>query len=151
MDVNSYLENLRRYVVKEDFKGYDPYDGLNSPLARALSFGTKYGRIAFIQGFRRLPVNLRPFLGVGKGHNPKAVGLFLWGYAKLYKTDGNPEYLPVIDHLLDLLDQLKSRGYAGNCWGYNFDWQNRAFYIPKGTPTIVNSSFIGHALIDAWV
>lgn len=151
MEVNSQLENLRRYVAKEDFKGYDPYDGLNSPLARALSFGTKYGRIAFIQGIKRFPVNLRPLLGVRKEHNPKGIGLFLWGYTKLYKADGNPEHLPVINHLLDLLDQLKSRGYAGNCWGYNFDWQNRAFYIPKGTPTIVNSSFIGHALIDTWV
>ena len=32
----------------------------------------------------------------------------------------------------------------------NFDWQSRAFFVTKWTPTIVNSSFIGHALLDAY-
>lgn len=151
MGIDSHLEKLRQYVEAEDFAGYDPYDGLNSPITRALSFGRKYGRIAFIQGMKRSPLNLRPFLGIKKGHNPKGIGLFLWGYAKLYKTDPRPEYLEKIGHLLDLLEQLKSTGYSGNCWGYNFDWQSRAFFVPKYTPTIVNSSFIGHALLDTYL
>ncbi|BCR06695.1 hypothetical protein DESUT3_37640 [Desulfuromonas versatilis] len=55
-----------------------------------------------------------------------------------------------IRHLLGLLNMCKSAGYSGNCWGYNFDWQSRAFYVPQYTPTIVNSGFIGHALLDAF-
>jgi hypothetical protein len=49
---------------------------------------------------------------------------------------------------LNLLEKLKSEGYSGNCWGYNFDWQTRDVLFPRFTLTIVNSSFIGHALID---
>ncbi|MBN2468878.1 MAG: delta-aminolevulinic acid dehydratase [Deltaproteobacteria bacterium] len=76
--------------------------------------------------------------------------MFLWGYAKLYRIENRPEYLEKIRYLLVLLNSLKSSGYSGHCWGYNFDWQSRAFFLPKYTPTVVNSSFIGHALLDAY-
>lgn len=150
MNIDHSLHKLRIYIEQEDFKGYDPYDALNSPILRTLSFGAKYPRIAFIQALKRLPVNLRPLLGIGKGHNPKGLGLFLWGYAKLYEAEKKTDYLQRIADILGLLEQTKSSGYSGNCWGYNFDWQSRAFYLPKYTPTIVNSSFIGHALLDAY-
>jgi hypothetical protein len=54
------LEKLKIFIEKEQFKGYDPYDALNSPVLRGLSFGNKYLRIAFTQGLKRLPFNLRP-------------------------------------------------------------------------------------------
>ena len=167
MDIESSIDKLRAYIEREDYRGYDPYDALNSPILRALSLNQKYLRIAFTQALKRLPVNLRPFLGIKKDYNPKGIGLFLWGYAKLYKsvnrspgelvnritgeTEERQKYLETIEYLLKLLEQLKSKGYSGNCWGYNFDWQSRVFFIPKYTPTIVNSSFIGHALIDTYL
>ena len=137
-------------MERENFQGYDPYDALNSPILRALSFNKKALRMAFIQSMKRIPINIRPFLGIRKDFNPKGIGLFLWSYAKLYKVTGNSEFLEKIDVFLDLLETLKSKGYSGNCWGYNFDWQSRAFFLPKFTPTIVNSSFIGHALLDTY-
>lgn len=144
------LEKLRTYIEANDFKGYDPYDALNSPVLKVVSSRSKYLRIFFIQLFKKLPINLRQVFGIKKGLNPKALGLFLWGYAKLYNVTGEQSYLDTITKLLDLLDQTKSKGYSGNCWGYNFDWQSRAFFVPKYTPTIVNSSFIGHALLDTY-
>jgi uncharacterized protein YyaL (SSP411 family) len=150
INITPNIAKISDYCSQENFSGYDPYDGLNSSVTRALSFGRKYGRIAFIQGFKKLPFNLRPLLGVKKGHNPKGLGLFLGGYAKLYKTNQNPEHLNQISLLLDLLEKSKSKNFSGTCWGYNFDWQSRAFFLPKYTPTIVNSSFIGHALLDTY-
>lgn len=150
MNVTSYLDNLKAYVETTGYAGYDPYDALNSPLLRMLSGRSKMLRIAFTQLLRRSPVNLRPLLGVRKGHNPKGIGLFLWGYAKLYKLHGQDEDLKRIHYLLDLLEGLKSTNCSGNAWGYNFDWQSRAFFRPRGTPTIVNSAFIGHALLDCY-
>jgi rhamnogalacturonyl hydrolase YesR len=46
--------------------------------------------------------------------------------------------------------ELQTKGFSGACWGYNFDWQNRAFFLPKGTPTVVATSFIAYALLDAY-
>ena len=150
MDINHSLNKLRQYIEQENFKGYDPYDALNSPIVRFLSFSQTYLRIAFIQALKKAPLNLRPLLLINKGHNPKGLGLFLWGYARLYQIEKKPEFLQKIRYLLGLLNSLKSSGYSGHCWGYNFDWQSRAFFLPKYTPTVLNSSFIGHALIDAY-
>jgi hypothetical protein len=107
-------------------------------------------RVAATHLIRRSCVNLRPFFGIKKGHNPKGIGLFLWGYSKLYALTKQRRYLERADYLLDMLEQLRSRGYSGHCWGYNFDWQSRTFLRPAGTPTIVNTAFIGHALLDCY-
>jgi len=148
--VDSYVEGLRAYVEAADYAGHDPYDALNSPLLSALTRTSKWLRIAAIQAFRKSPVNLRPWLGVKKDHNPKALGLFLWGYTRLYALERERQYLRKIEYLIDSLETLRSRGYSGNCWGYNFDWQNKVMFVPKHTPTVVNSAFIGHALLDAY-
>ncbi|HIQ19828.1 MAG TPA: delta-aminolevulinic acid dehydratase [Planctomycetes bacterium] len=172
-------------MERQGLRGYDPYDALNSPVLRLFTFGHKYARIAAIQTLKRCPINLRPMLLIRKDWNPKGLGLFLWGYAKLHRLQTgtplpapylrtinhqpstsnrqppppgscslNPQRLPPaldqIDRLLDLLADLRSRNCSGHGWGYNFDWQSRAFFVPKGTPTIVNSSFIGHALLDTY-
>ncbi len=150
MDVSPSLEKLRAYVQAEGFKGYDPYDSLNSPLLASLPVNAKLLKIAFTQTLKRSPVNLRCPLFIRKDYNPKGIGLFLWGYAKLYYRWPNPEDSEKITYLMGLLEELKSKGCSGNCWGYNFDWQSRAFYVPKFTPTIVNSSFVGHALLDVY-
>lgn len=147
-DVDAAIAELMDYVERADYAGYDPYDALNSPVIRFLSAKSKWMRLGFTQCVRRSPINLRPLLGIRKGHNPKGLGLFLWGYVKLYAVDKRPEYLAAIDHLLDLLDRLRCPGYSGNCWGYNFDWQSGTYFRPRTVPTVVNTAFIGHALID---
>ncbi len=146
---STYVDGLAGYVEDQDFRGYDPYDALNSPIVRALTFGHKYGRMAWLQFMRRFPINLRPLLMIPKGHNPKGLGLFLLGYAKLYDSDNPAQYSKQIDRLLELLASTRSN-CSGNGWGYNFDWQSKAFWVPKGTPTIVNTSFIGHGLLNYW-
>jgi hypothetical protein len=143
-------ERLRAFIEAECFRGYDPYDGLNSPFLKLATLGSKWPRIAAIQLMKRSPVNLRPLLLVRKGYNPKGLGLILWSYAKLYGARGDETARSRALELLELLGRRKSVGVNGNAWGYNFDWQSRAFFVPKGTPTIVNSSFVGHALLDAY-
>lgn len=138
------------FIEGEDFKGYDPYDALNSRIINSLCFNKKYSRIIWTQILKRFPLNIRPVFGIKKELNPKGMGLFIWSYAKLYKKEGNQKYLENINSLLGFLEELKSKRYSGNCWGYNFDWQSRAFYVPRFTPTLVNTSFIGHALIDTY-
>ncbi len=150
MVVDPQIEKLRGYVEASDFSGYDPYDALNSPLAGVLTAGTKWGRIALTQLLRRSPVNFRPALFIRSGHNPKALALFLTGYCRLARLRPDPATLRTISRLVGLLATLRSRGFVGNCWGYNFPWQSRAFFAPRFTPTSVVSSFVGHALLDAY-
>ncbi len=144
------ISEMLAYIEAADYAGYDPYDALNSPLLQRLGGRSKAVRIAATQFLRRCPVNVRPLLGIPRGHNPKAIGLLLEAYTKLYTLEDRATYLAGMDRLLDLLAKLQSRGYSGSCWGYNFPWQSRTVYRPPYTPTIVNTAFIGHALLDTY-
>jgi hypothetical protein len=44
---------------------------------------------------------------------------------------------------------MRLKGFSGAAWGYNFDWQSRAFFAPRGTPTIVPTAFAARALCEA--
>ena len=155
---------LRDYCEREDYKGWDPYDGLNSRLFQALPLLKRSAlcRLVVIQGFKRCPVNLRPLAWVPKEYNAKGIGLFLQGYCNLVRVVSvRPEFeaslghkdelLQKVDYLANLLISLQSKGYSGACWGYNFDWQaRRLFLFPKFTPTVVATNFCATALMDAY-
>ena len=65
------FKKLKTYCEKEQFKGWDPYDGLNSKIFQALPLLKKSAlcRLVVIQGFKRFPFNLRPFALVPKEYN----------------------------------------------------------------------------------
>ena len=145
------FKKLIAYCEKEEFKGLDPYDGLNSWVIQKTPFGkSRFFRLAWIQFFKRSPVNFRKIVGIQKEYNPKGLGLFLIGYCNLYKNNKKSEYLEKIIFLSTKILQLQTNGYSGACWGYNFDWQARAFFQPKFTPTIVATTFIGESLLEAY-
>ncbi len=150
IDVRPYLEGVRAYIECRDYAGYDPYDALTSPLLRFVSGRSKWLRIFFTQFLRRCPLNLRPILFIGPGHNPKGLGLFLEGYAHLYRVCPRRDTLEKVRRLIHLLQSTTSVGYSGACWGYNFPWQSRIVYRPRHTPTVVNTAFIGQALLAAY-
>ena len=155
---------LREYCEREGFKGWDPYDGLNSKVFQALPFLKKSAlcRLVVIQGFKRCPINIRRIALVPKEYNAKGIGLFLSGYCNLYNAvKANPKLAESlgsadslksqINDLAELLISLQSNGYSGACWGYNFDWQaRRLFLFPKFTPTVVATNFCATALMEAY-
>lgn len=142
------IKKLEKWVSDKNYKGYDPYDGLNSKILNYIKINNKYFRIAWIQILKRSPVNLRPLLFVPTGCNPKGMGLFLASNVAIYKKTSNPENLKKCKMLAEWLIDHSEKKFTGSCWGYNFDWQSRTFFIPKNTPTIVNTAFIGHAFLD---
>ena len=147
--IETQIAKLQEFVCQRNYAGYDPYDALNSPVLRAASCGTKWGRIVCTQILKRCPLNVRPLLGIRFGQNPKALGLFLEGYARLYRREPRDEFLQSANYLIRRLASLSTPTRSGHGWGYNFDWQSRAFFVPKFTPSIVCSSFVAHALLDA--
>lgn len=149
---HSAFDKLKSYCSKEQFKGYDPYDGLNSKFFQSLPYITdsKWLRLIWIQIFKRLPFNLRPFVGIDKQFNSKGIALFLSGFCKQCKNEPSEENLSAIRFLAKQLIDLRNTNYSGSCWGYPFDWQARAFFQPKNTPTVVATTYAGCALLDAY-
>ena len=145
------FDKLLVHCESQNFKGWDPYDGLNSwIIQKTFLCKSRIFRLAWIQLFKRNPINLRTIFGIKKEYNPKGLGLFLIGYCNLYSKTLNSHYINKIEFLSSKLLELQSTGFSGACWGYNFDWQARAFYQPKFTPTVVATSFIVEALLKSY-
>jgi hypothetical protein len=152
LEINKSFQKLRAYCEEDQFKGWDPFDGLNSGVFRSLPIirNSRICRLAWIQFFKRSPINFRPLTGIAKEFNSKGLGLFLTGYCNLYKLQQDKSILDRIYFLTQKIIELQIRNYSGSCWGYNFDWQARAFFQPANTPTIVATSFVADSLFNAY-
>ncbi len=143
------LNRALAWLESKGYAGYDPYDALLSPLARALP-GAR-ARLIFTHAVRKKPVNIRPLLGIKETINPKTLALCLSAYARICRACPKPKIsapkgerslLQKAVDVISLLDETFP-------WGYPFPWQSRAFFVPAGTPTAVNTAFVLHALMDA--
>lgn len=143
-EVEEALWKLQAFIEKEDYKGYDPYDTLNSPI-KFKYFG-KLVPVLAIQFQKRNPVNIRPLLGIKKGYNPKALGLLLYAYVLLQKKYPARSYSTQINFLFNHLKTNYSKGFSGYCWGYNFDWASSGKYIPAHSPNIVVTAFVAKGI-----
>lgn len=143
------ISRLDNWLETHDYKGYDTFDGLSSYL-RALTFETDLLRTVLQQGVRRFPINLRPVIGIPMCHSSKGMGFLARGYMRLHDVTGDPKWRAKVEMALGWLMEHQSKGYSGACWGNHFDYQSRSFYLPKGVPTVVWTSLIGHAFLDAY-
>lgn len=144
-EIKNSIFSLLEFISNKGLEGFDPYDALNSPLFRGLK--SKWLRIAATVFFRLSPVNLRKLCLIKKGINPKAMGLLLSAYSSLYQA-GILSSWENAESIYNWLFENYSKGYSGYCWGYNFPWQSRHRLMDSGIPTIVNTSFIGHGILD---
>ena len=64
---NKAFISLKAYCEAENFKGWDPYDGLNSKIFQATPLKHwDIARLVWIQCFKRSPINFRKLLLVPK-------------------------------------------------------------------------------------
>jgi hypothetical protein len=85
---------------------------------------------------------------VPKRRNPKGVGLFIAGLLQDYHRTGEAHYLQQARELADwlLTQRSNAKEWTHSCWGYHFDWQARAFYVPAGKPNIITTCYVARAL-----
>lgn len=148
--VKKAVLDLLEYCKQRNWAGFDPYDGLTSPLFERLPFlQNRPARLVFIQFMKRSVINFRAFMGIVPDQNPKALALFISSQIKLL----NLGLIQDPDNVRSLVNQLirkKSSNQPYEGWGYNFDWQTRTQLVPKYTPNIICTSFAGNALLDAY-
>lgn len=147
--IEKSLSSLVKYVEKENFKGYDPYDFLNTPLP--VSKTPKMIQAITVQAGKLIPFNVRPLLGIRKGENPKGLGLMLHAYCNLYNATREERLLSQADYLYERLLVLRSPGKEEYCWGYNFIWANPHCVHPRYMPSAVVSSFVGQAIYQYYL
>jgi len=142
---------LERYILQEEYAGYDPYDVLQSPLFKLPLLRTRHTiRLAAQQVMRRVPLNLRPLLRIPKGHNPVTYGLCLQAFSYLMTVypERKEFYRQQAAGCIAQLKRLRSPGYSGACWGYDFDWESRYTRLDAMTPTVVATGIITNGLFE---
>jgi hypothetical protein len=144
------VDSIRRWGEDRDWRGYDPYDALSSPLAPYMTLGTAFGRRALTQVVKRSPVNLRPLLRIRPAHNDKALGLVASGYARLARARADDTAADAARRWLDRVVSDATIDGSGRAWGYHFDVQTRFFGYASGIPNTIATSFVGHALLDTF-
>jgi hypothetical protein len=147
--LQAFLE-LDDWCRQRNFSGYDPFDALNSQLFQSLPFkNSPAARLMWTQLVKRSPVDLRRVTHVAPGQNAKGIALFALAALANYRRAQSDEAETRVRTLLQQLINLRIVGCTGAAWGYNFDWQSRVFFAPRGTPTIVPTAFAARAFIEA--
>jgi hypothetical protein len=147
--IEDSLDRLERWIDVHDFKGYEPFDGLTSFLL-PLTLNSVTARQIFQQAVRRVPLNLRPFLGIKPLDSTKGRGYVAWGYLKRYRHTNDPTYRDKAFYCLDWLDRNKSPLYPQHSWGNHFTYASRSGDIPKHESTIVWTGLIGQVYLEAY-
>jgi hypothetical protein len=138
--VDEVLSALARWGAERDWLGADPYEGLNTPLARLAR--TPKLRQAVIQAYRRAPVDPPPPLRARPRRNAKTAALVLSGYvAAPDLPDRERQIAAGVYHL----NQLR----RGGGWGYHFDFQSRWGSYGGDVPNAIATCFAVDALLDA--
>jgi rhamnogalacturonyl hydrolase YesR len=146
--IETSLERLSQWVEGHDYAAYDPGDGQMSFL-RHLAFGQQFGRRLLTAGVLRVPFNIRPLIGIRPHISTKGMGYMAWGYTKRYALTKEERFATRARSCLDWLCQHRAPGYRQYCWGNHFAFSTRGGTIPANEPTIVWSSLIGQAFLEA--
>lgn len=147
--IQNAAKSLYEWLRSKDFKGHDPHDLLESPFIPSLIKRSSYARLVLLQLGRRSPLDLHRLMKVPDAFNPKGGALILQGLLRgraAIDPNWNEHATALGDRLLGTAIKTKN----GLGWGYPFDWQSRTHFVPKHTPTIVSSSFVGEALLDLY-
>ena len=149
-DLERIYHSLAAWCRERDYAGHDPFDALNSRLFQATPLKrSRLARLGWTQLFKRSPISFRKIARVPDERNAKGTALFalaaLADFRRLRTKEAEREARKLLGELLS----VRLEGFSGAAWGYNFDWQGRAFFAPAGTPTIVPTAFAARALTEA--
>jgi len=134
---------------EHDFRGYDPFDGLNSRVFASSALARhRIARLAWIQFFKRSPLNFRPVAGVPRMRNPKGIALFILGLLEESGSNAS-DALALACELADwlLLARCDRTQWGGSAWGYHFDWEARAFSVKAGKPNAITTCYVVRSLL----
>src|SRR5919199_429647 len=149
-ELEQVYERARAWSRARGYAGHDPFDALNSRLFQSTPLRrSRLARLAWTQAFKRSPVSLRKLALVPRGRNPKGTALFALAELSRLRATGGARHEREARALLDDLLAARLETASGAAWGYNFDWQGRAFYAPRGTPAVVPTAFAVRALAEA--
>ena len=148
-DILHSLDRVARWVERQDYRGYEPFDGLSS-WARALTGGSVFAQRILQQVVRQCPWNVRPVLGVRRQESTKGRGYMARGYLARHRATGEQGYLDKAVRCLEWLDRHTVARFPHHSWSNHYDFVGRGGSYTRDDPIMVWTSLIGHAYVEAF-
>jgi hypothetical protein len=136
-------------VEERQYRGYEPFDGLSSPLKR-YTFGSLLAERILQQAVRQSPVNIRPLIGIKPLDSTKGRGMMAWGYLMLHRMTRAADYWERATECLRWLDVHRSPKFQKHSWANYFDFSSRGGSYYKHDSIIVWTSQIVQAYVEAF-
>ena len=140
---------VQAWVENHKYRGYEPFDGLSSPL-RALTFRNLLAERILQQAVRQSPINIRPLIGIKPLDSTKGQGMMASGYLLLHRATGDSEYFAKATECLRWLDRNKSAKFEKHSWANFFDFSSRGGAYHKDDSIIVWTSQIAQTYLEAF-
>ena len=147
--ITNSLLAVQLWVEKQNYRGYEPFDGLSSPL-RALTFGNLLAERILQQAVRQSPLNIRPLIGIKPLDSTKGQGMMAWGYLILNRIAGFDGYWEKAVQCLKWLDRNRSAKFEKHSWANHFDFSSRGGAYYKDDSIIVWTAHIAQAFLEAF-
>ena len=148
--IEKFTQNLARWLRKNNYVGYDPYQ-LQSmklwPILNILS-SPKLPKI-FLSKFFVPPVFDLAIRQNKKLLIPKALGLTIRGNISMFKKTKKKALLSQNENLIQTLMDNRYPSYNNPSWGVPFSWKSSFGWLyPEGYPAAIVAAEVGHAFLD---
>lgn len=112
---------LFEWVKKNEYIGWDPYDGLNSIFIQKLCGGKPFLEILCTQLNVYSIINLRPILKIEKGKDTKGYALFAQAYVNLYTLTRSKTYKKELERCTSFIKKMSlKKKYNFDCWSSHY-------------------------------
>lgn len=144
--VNKIIKDCLANIEREQFKGYDPYDTLNSFIP--FQWGGRWAQVAAIQFQVRNPINIRRLIGIKKEYSAKGLALLLQGISIKYQQTKDESLLPNLNFLFEWFLANRQEGYSGYCWSVHYPLAWSLFSRPKLDPSAVLACVVHQGMYE---
>jgi hypothetical protein len=150
--VRQALEQALAYAADREYTGWDYADGLSSRLRTALPVENRWVNLAFQEGIKRTPVNVRPLFLVEQRRSFMGAGLFVLVHRtldRLRSENDGFDHPGAACRLADWLVDNRCRGYSGFCGGHRHENQHLAHKTTPAEPDVVTTAVAVKGLLAA--
>lgn len=139
--ISAIIQNCLRYIEKEKYFSFDPYDALTNPLVNYITFPFSFLRRVAIQINSRSPFDMH-WTGMKKMIHTKTLTDLLYYYSLKMKEANSSTEVAEPDKqkfnlLYDILTNLKIPDiYA---WGLNYPYTSRFINADRNMPNLYNT------------
>ncbi len=142
--IEDRINQLHKMLAANDYKGYDPFDLLNSPFLQWVPDRPSLQILFSKFGSRLAPDFLRKLLRVPPIEDPKIYACAYFAY----RCCGKEEFQPFAREMIRRLVILAKHDYSGLYWGYDYKWGTLGNGVnPRGDSTLVPAAFAILALV----